>query len=450
MIIDSLQKNILKATLCILVGVFVLVPTLTTLAQTEEELQSKIEEQNQAIAEIQAEIEKYQKELDAVSGQSQSLKNTISQLSLTEKKLSANVRSTEAKIKSTTSTIQKLSHNISTTTTEINTHRSALKETFRKIRETDDQPFISLFFTKENVTDVANELHEFEQLHNVLGTKTTELLDAKNNLVLIKDKQETEAEKLVRLKAGIQSEKSAIEDTKKEKSVLLSATQKKETVYQTLIEEKNKLKEEYESDLQQYESELAFVLDPNSIPASGDRVLSWPLDYVYITQPFGFTSSSAKLYGYRTGSYKGKHAGVDFRANNDKVYAMATGTVIGIGNTDTVCKNASLGKWVLIKYDNGLTSTYAHLSKVLTKEGARVNTKTVVAYSGNTGYSTAPHLHVALAPSDAVTIETWPSKGCKNKMYTTPIVAGSTYFDPLDYLPEATNDMFKPGSYINN
>ncbi len=122
---------------------------------------------------------------------------------------------------------------------------------------------------------------------------------------------------------------------------------------------------------------------------------------------------------------------------------MADGVVEGTGNTDQVCPKASTGVWVLIKYDNGLASTFFHLTSVVVKKGDRVKTGQLVAYSGNTGYSTAPHLHVGVMPASAVSVTTWASKGCPGKDYTTPVVANSLYLNPLEYLPKAGPEMFK-------
>lgn len=52
------------------------------------------------------------------------------------------------------------------------------------------------------------------------------------------------------------------------------------------------------------------------------------------------------------------------------------------------------GYYLVIDYDNGYSSLYAHLvNRSSLKEGATVNKGQIVAYSGNTGSSTGPHLH---------------------------------------------------------
>jgi murein DD-endopeptidase MepM/ murein hydrolase activator NlpD len=122
---------------------------------------------------------------------------------------------------------------------------------------------------------------------------------------------------------------------------------------------------------------------------------------------------------------------------------MAIGTVIGVGDTDASCKGASFGKWILIKYDNGLASTYGHLSAISVKQGERVKAGTVVALSGNTGYSTGPHLHISIYPSDGVEMKTFPSKSCPSKTLTQPVSAFNARLDPLSYLPKVTDGMIK-------
>jgi murein DD-endopeptidase MepM/ murein hydrolase activator NlpD len=184
-----------------------------------------------------------------------------------------------------------------------------------------------------------------------------------------------------------------------------------------------------EKEISDYESTLRFRLDPTSIPPRGTKVFSSPLDDMLVTQNFGKTSGSGRLYA------SGLHNGTDFRARTPlRVMAMQSGVVAGVGDTDVTCPGASFGKWVLIRYNNGLASVYGHLSLVKTSTGKVVNAGDVVGYSGNTGYSMAPHLHVSVYASAGVSVESRPSKSCSGRTYTLPLAAFNAYLDPMDYL----------------
>ena len=53
----------------------------------------------------------------------------------------------------------------------------------------------------------------------------------------------------------------------------------------------------------------------------------------------------------------------------------------------------SYGNAVIVKHDSNFKTLYAHLSKVHVNNGQRVNRGAVIATSGNTGFSSGPHLH---------------------------------------------------------
>jgi murein DD-endopeptidase MepM/ murein hydrolase activator NlpD len=89
----------------------------------------------------------------------------------------------------------------------------------------------------------------------------------------------------------------------------------------------------------------------------------------------------------------------------------------------------------MVKHPNGLSSVYGHLSVIKAVEGQNVATGDVIGYSGNTGYSTGPHLHLGIYASQGVRIENHVnSRACKSaKMPIADIMA---YLDPFEYLPE--------------
>ncbi len=114
--------------------------------------------------------------------------------------------------------------------------------------------------------------------------------------------------------------------------------------------------------------------------------LKTPLKYAFVTSGFG-TRTHPIL------KYQSAHNGVDYSAAiGTPVWAVADGTVTIAHNT------GGGGNTVCLRHTNGFDTCYLHLSKygAGVRVGARVSQKQVIAYTGNTGMSTGPHLHFAL------------------------------------------------------
>ena len=85
---------------------------------------------------------------------------------------------------------------------------------------------------------------------------------------------------------------------------------------------------------------------------------------------------------------KSAHYGVDFGSNvRAKVYSTAPGTVKVSG------WKGRYGRYVEIDHGNGYITAYAHLSTRNVKVGDKVFRGQKIGEVGNTGRSTAPHLH---------------------------------------------------------
>jgi murein DD-endopeptidase MepM/ murein hydrolase activator NlpD len=89
---------------------------------------------------------------------------------------------------------------------------------------------------------------------------------------------------------------------------------------------------------------------------------------------------------YRTRKF---HAGTDFSApKGTEVYATADGVVL-----DVKSEIWGYGNSIQIKHGFGYVTLYAHLSKFHVKKGQKVVRGQLIGRIGNTGKSTAPHLH---------------------------------------------------------
>ncbi len=99
----------------------------------------------------------------------------------------------------------------------------------------------------------------------------------------------------------------------------------------------------------------------------------------------------ASGYGYRIHpilKVKRMHTGIDFSApRGTPIYATADGTV------EIVNFDRGYGKQVMIDHGFGYKSRYAHMFKFDVKKGQKVKRGQKIGEVGNTGLSTAPHLH---------------------------------------------------------
>ena len=96
-------------------------------------------------------------------------------------------------------------------------------------------------------------------------------------------------------------------------------------------------------------------------------------------------------FGMRVDPFTGLpqlHAGIDFSASiGVRVMATADGTVIHAGT------RGAYGETIEIEHIKGLTTRYAHLSRIDVKVGQKVTRGETIGAVGNTGRSTGPHLH---------------------------------------------------------
>lgn len=145
--------------------------------------------------------------------------------------------------------------------------------------------------------------------------------------------------------------------------------------------------------------------------------LAWPIDKVYITQRFGERPEVYKIF-----ALKG-HNGIDFRTRfidsplGRRYITAAAEGVVEVVRDD---RSKGYGLHIRIRHQDKSMTIYGHLSKTYVRQGQSVASGSRIGLSGNSGFSSAPHLHFEYRPTG------WEKK-------TSNGFAGAV--DPLPFLP---------------
>ncbi|MRJ09039.1 M23 family metallopeptidase [Ornithobacterium rhinotracheale] len=116
-----------------------------------------------------------------------------------------------------------------------------------------------------------------------------------------------------------------------------------------------------------------------------DLKIAMPIDNkIYITSPFGVRAHP--IFGSTR-----MHNGIDIRAKYEYVRSVLDGEVVEAG-----WDSKGGGNYIKIKHSDRFETAYMHLSQIYYKVGEKVKAGFIIAKSGNSGNSTAPHLHFAV------------------------------------------------------
>lgn len=414
-------------------------------AQSIEELQQSINQKANERKALEAEAARITNELTKVGAEKGVLTKELNRINAERKSLDNTIKQTQNEIDQIDLTINKTEKEISQYNNEIRTYGDAVAALLRGVQRNTSVSFLEVLASAEDFSDFFNQRDTYLQLQAPLLDTTRLLQQKKIDLHKSNELLTLEQQELAEQQSILDDQRSIVKSKEDEQQEVLNATKNKESAYQKSLQDTLKMIAALDAEVRNFESKLEFALNPSALPQKGSSVFAWPLDSVLITQRFGKTVSSQQLY------VSGSHSGVDFRAAvGTPVYAVADGIVRGIGDTDLTCPRASFGKWVFIEHTGiGLSTTYGHLSAWKVAEGQSVKQGDLIAYSGNSGHSTAPHLHLSTYATKGVNGEEGarvtekPSAACAGKNYRMPLAPTAAYLDALAYLPATDASFFK-------
>ena len=395
------------------------------------DIQKKISDRSDSIKSLEKEIALYQKEINALDDQVDSLARTIKEIDLNKKKLEAKIKLVQNQILNKTYEIETLNKNITEKVDNISEDKRIIKQTLISMHEQDSHSIVENILSENSLNSSWDSMTRISQIQDNLIKKIKDLSGTKQILETNKDATIKAKNELISLNKELDIDRKALQDNINEKNALLAETKQSEAEYTRILTQKQNLKDAFEREMASLETELKIKVDSSRLPHSGSKILSWPLREVKITQYFGNTPFATQNPQVYNGA---GHTGIDLKAYiGTPVYAALDGIVIGVANTDIVRTCYSYGKWIMIRHENGLSTLYAHLSNQSVSVGQKINRGDIIGYSGNTGYSTGPHLHFGVYASDGVQItKLTSSKNCRG--VTLPLADRKAYLNPLSYM----------------
>ncbi|MFH7242534.1 MAG: murein hydrolase activator EnvC family protein [Spirulina sp.] len=193
---------------------------------------------------------------------------------------------------------------------------------------------------------------------------------------------------------AIQQQKAVVEDQKNQVALLRQQLLSQKQMYEAEASEEKQLitrLQERQSALEAAEAQLARESD--QIANLIRQKLATQSGAVRGTGRFVFPSNARISSGFGNRvhpilGYSRFHGGVDFAApQGTTIYAADSGQVIFSG------WYGGYGQAVIIDHGGGLTTLYAHCSRLFVQEGQAVQQGQAIAAIGSTGLSTGPHLH---------------------------------------------------------
>ena len=218
---------------------------------------------------------------------------------------------------------------------------------------------------------IVNEITEYDM------ALMEELEEEKQQLEAQKIKLEEDSIRCANLKDELEVKLAELNDTKEIRTQYLSKLEKDLNALNQAEDELNAEAKRLQKELEEQAKKSA------NTPYVGGKMV-WPLPGHYvITSSFG-NRLHPVLKVYKL------HTGVDIAGagcNGDPVVAAAAGTVI------KATYSKAYGNYIIIDHGGGITTLYAHSSKLLVKAGDKVSAGQEIMKVGTTGYSTGPHLH---------------------------------------------------------
>ena len=334
---------------------------LSDLQDKKNELQSQINDSNEQIEQIQIELTENLEQLNSLNEKIYGYEAEIASLD-------TNLADIEKQIQSVTQKLNLIQENYYI-------QRDILQNRIVALYESGDILYLEVLLNSSTFSEFINNYY----LIGEIAKYDNELLESIENQKI----------QIENIKISLEKHKDNIKDIKKSKEKISIALENSKIIKNSYI---NKLSEqeketqskidEFQEDLNRVEAQIVALTVGNIGEDYVGGEFAWPAPgYTTITSNFGMRYHPIfKVYRTHSGTDIGMPTGAYIIAANDGIV------------TSSLYSN-SYGNMIIVNHGGGLSTLYAHGSKILVQTGQEVKKGDIIMEAGSTGWSTGPHLH---------------------------------------------------------
>ena len=395
---------VLCAALVLVTGVFptrVQAKSLDDLKKDYNELEKEIEANQKKLENIQNQQASNAEKMKLLSSQAEAISSQLDVLNSQLSVLNADIADYDREISALDKKIADAQSKIDKIDADIAATQEKISERLRATYMAGSSSWIEILLESDSISSLLLRIQLLAS-----GTEND------NKLI---SKLEKQIEELNAAKAELDKDKKALEEKRSllvEKKSELDSKNKtlssKQSAYNAnyrqisaLMTSLDKSSAEYQQELQrQYRKRAAFERQIDQLVSGGSQggdndyndngEMLWPVPYKnsYISAGYGYYDPEGD------GTYT-MHPAIDIVVRENgvnvsygkNIIAAQSGKVLVRGYSDVG------GNYITIDHGDGYRTYYGHCSKIIASAGQYVEKGEVIAYIGNTGYVTGPHVH---------------------------------------------------------
>lgn len=260
------------------------------------------------------------------------------------------------------------------------------KSRIRTMEENGTISYYEIIFGATSFSDLLARIEMISEIMTYDETVYEAYVVAKQETIAAKEELEEANELQKETKAEQEAREAELLADVEEASSIIADLESNIEKYKETYDELQKEEDRIQKDINDMLAASSSNSSSGGSGVQGDGVvhgsLTWPAPASrLITSKFG-TRFHPVYKEYRT------HTGVDIGASYGSNVLAANG-----GTVTTATYSNSYGYYIVINHHNGMTTLYAHMSKLIASVGDTVSAGQVIGLVGSTGVSTGPHLH---------------------------------------------------------